>query len=199
VSEVREVVFRPPWNVPRSILASEILPELRGDPGYLERHDMEIVRGPDEATEAVPATADNLALLARGALRLRQRPGPNNALGLVKFVFPNSDDVYLHGTPAQELFAATRRDFSHGCVRLENPIALAEWVLGDQATWTRQQIMMATSGPSTRHVRVERPVQVVLFYLTATVSPEDRTVHFAEDLYRHDAALDRALAAARRP
>jgi murein L,D-transpeptidase YcbB/YkuD len=84
-------------------------------------------------------------------------------------------------------------------VRLENPIALAEWVLGDQATWTRQQIMMATSGPSTRHVRVERPVQVVLFYLTATVSPEDRTVHFAEDLYRHDAALDRALAAARRP
>jgi L,D-transpeptidase YcbB len=196
VEEMRYVVFRPYWNVPRSILRNEILPIVERDPDYLRRQHMEIVRGPGDDAQPVAATPENLALLRQGVLRLRQRPGPHNALGLVKFVFPNNENVYLHGTPAQELFARTRRDFSHGCVRVEDPASLAEWVLNDQPEWTRVRILAAMSAPVPRRVNLTRPIQVVLFYLTAAVMPEDGTIHFAEDIYRHDAKLDRALALA---
>jgi L,D-transpeptidase YcbB len=194
VEDLRYLVFRPYWNVPRSILRNEILPILARDLDYLRRQDMEIVRGWDDGAVPVAATAENVALLRGGALRLRQRPGPRNALGLVKFVFPNDAAVYMHGTPAQELFSRTRRDFSHGCVRLEDPVALAEWLLRDQPAWSREQILAAMSGSAPRRVNLTRPVRVVLYYVTASVSP-DGVVHFAEDIYRHDARLDRALAA----
>jgi murein L,D-transpeptidase YcbB/YkuD len=198
VEPLREVIFRPSWNVPRSILVSEILPQVRQDPAYLDSHAMDIVRGPGEDTRPVPPSEENLELLRTGALRLRQRPGPRNALGLAKFVFPNSSNVYLHGTPAQELFSKARRDFSHGCVRVEDPVSLAEWVLSGQLGWTRDAIVAAMSGQTSRSVTLDAPVQVVLFYITAAVLPEDGTIHFAEDIYRHDAALDRALSRRRR-
>ena len=124
---------------------------------------------------------------------MRQRPGPKNALGLVKFVFPNDENVYLHGTPAPQLFSRPRRDFSHGCVRVEDPVALAEWALKGQDEWTRDRIIAAMNANQSRRVNLARPIQVILFYITAVVMPEDGTIRFAEDIYRHDARLDQAL------
>jgi L,D-transpeptidase YcbB len=193
LAEMGEVIFRPYWNVPRSIVRNEILPILAHDPGYLEREDMEILRSPGEDGQSVEPTPVNLAQLKRGALRLRQRPGPRNALGLVKFVFPNEADVYMHGTPAPQLFKESRRDLSHGCVRVEDPVGLAEWVLKDDPQWTRDRILSAMYGTQTFTVRLARPIQVLLFYTTATVMPEDGAIHFAEDIYGHDAALDKAI------
>jgi murein L,D-transpeptidase YcbB/YkuD len=193
VEQLREVIFRPYWNVPPSIARHEILPLLERDPEYLRRQNMEIVRGPGDEAPAVAATAENLSLLRQGALRVRQRPGPKNALGLVKFVFPNEENVYMHGTPAPELFSRSRRDFSHGCVRVEDPVALAEWVLEDRPEWTRSRIVAAMDGTQSVHVLLPRPIRVILFYTTAAVMPDDGTVHFAEDIYRYDAALDLAL------
>jgi L,D-transpeptidase YcbB len=192
--EMREVIFRPYWNVPRSILRHEVLPKMERDPDYLRREAMEIVRGAGDIARRVEPTAEALIGLRQGSLRVRQRPGPKNALGLIKFVFPNQEDVYMHGTPAQALFAKSRRDFSHGCVRVADPVALAEWVLQDRPEWTPERILAATMGAQTIHVTLPRPIQVILFYTTAAVMPEDGTIRFAEDIYRHDARLDRALA-----
>jgi murein L,D-transpeptidase YcbB/YkuD len=194
VEEMRYLIFRPYWNVPPGILRYEIVPQLAREPDYLEKNDMEIVRGPGDDARPVAPTAENVARLGSNGLRVRQRPGPGNALGLVKFVFPNDENVYLHGTPARELFARARRDFSHGCVRVEDPVALAEWVLSDQPEWTRARILTAMSGPRPRRVDLSRPIRVILFYVTAVVMPDDDTLHFADDIYRHDARLDRALA-----
>jgi murein L,D-transpeptidase YcbB/YkuD len=194
VEEMREVIFRPYWNVPRSILRHEVLPKIDREPDYLRREDMEIVRGAGDNAQRVELTAETLAGLRQGVLRVRQRPGPKNALGLIKFVFPNQEDVYMHGTPAQALFARSRRDFSHGCVRVADPIAFAEWVLQDRPEWTRDRIVAATMGTQTIHVKLRRLIQVILFYTTAAVMPEDGTIRFADDIYRHDARLDRALA-----
>ena len=193
VEEMRYVIFRPYWNVPPSILRHEILPALERDPDYLQRHDMEIVSGPGDDARPVPVTAESIAGLRQGKLRVRQRPGPKNALGLVKFVFPNDYNIYLHGTPAPELFKRARRDFSHGCVRVEDPVALAEWVLKEQPEWTRERILAAMNGNQPRRVDLTRPIQVILYYITAVVMPEDGTIHFAEDIYGHDTKLDQAL------
>ncbi len=191
--EMRDVIFRPYWNVPRSILRDEILPALEGDPDYMRQQDMEIVRGAGDDAQPVEASVENLALLRQGALRVRQRPGAQNALGLIKFDFPNQDNVYVHGTPAHALFGRRRRDFSHGCVRVEDPVALAEWALKGQTAWARDGIMSAMEGTQSFRVRLQRPIQVILFYTTAGVMPEDGTIHFAADIYRHDARLDRVL------
>jgi murein L,D-transpeptidase YcbB/YkuD len=132
------------------------------------------------------------APLRQGTLRVRQRPGPKNALGLVKFVFPNDYNVYLDGTPAPQLFSRHRRDFSHGCVRVEDPVALAEWALKEQPEWTRERIQVAVNANQPR--QVTRPIQVmILYYITAVVMPEDGAIHFAEDIYGHDTKLDQAL------
>jgi murein L,D-transpeptidase YcbB/YkuD len=195
VDEMRDVIFRPYWNVPRSILRHEILPAMARDPEYLQQHDMEIVSGESDAAASVAVTADNIARLRDGRLRVRQRPGPKNSLGLVKFVFPNDSNVYLHGTPAPELFSRARRDFSHGCVRVEDPVALAEWTLKGQPEWTRERILAAMNGSTSRRVPLTQPITVILFYITAVVMPEDESIHFADDIYGHDARLDRALAA----
>jgi murein L,D-transpeptidase YcbB/YkuD len=197
IDEMTHLIFRPYWNVPRSIVRNEILPALQREPAYLQRHDMEIVRGQGDDAQPLEASEDNIALLRQGALRLRQRPGPHNSLGLAKFVFPNDANVYLHGTPAQQLFARTRRDFSHGCVRLEDPLALAQWALRDQPAWTRERIAAAMQGSRSQQVNLLRPVQVILYYVTATVMPPDGTIHFVDDIYGHDARLDLALASRR--
>jgi L,D-transpeptidase YcbB len=191
--DMRQVIFRPYWNVPRSILRNEILPRLRRDPGYLQRNDMEIVRGAGDDAARMAPTPANLELLAQGALRLRQRPGPRNSLGLVKFVLPNDENIYLHDTPATELFQRARRDFSHGCVRVEDPVALAQWVLADQPAWTRERIVETMQGTITIAVNLQTPVQVVIYYVTAMVLPGDAGLAFAEDIYGHDAALEAAL------
>jgi len=193
IDQMEYLIFRPYWNVPPSILRHETLPAMVKDQGYLARNGMEIVAGAGDDAATVPLSAESLALLRQGRLRVRQRPGPGNSLGLVKFVFPNDENIYMHGTPARQLFARARRDFSHGCIRLEDPVKLAEWVLRDQPEWTRERILQAMEGPSSQRVKLSRPIQVILFYLTAVVIPEDRSVHFADDIYGHDRRLARAL------
>jgi murein L,D-transpeptidase YcbB/YkuD len=193
VEQMDHIIFRPYWNVPPSIVRGEILPALGRDPAYLERHDMEIVSGQGDDGRVLPPTTDSIEQLRQGRLRLRQRPGPRNSLGTVKFVFPNDANVYLHSTPAPQLFGQSRRDFSHGCVRVEDPVALAEWALKNQNGWSRDRIIAAMNGPRPLQVNLTRPIQVILFYITAAVMPDDGSVHFAEDVYGHDVKLDRAL------
>ncbi len=195
LEEMTHLIFQPYWNVPKSIVHSEMLPILRRNLGYLESQDMEIVDGQGDDAKPVPATLANVERLASAELRLRQRPGPKNALGQVKFMFPNDENVYLHSTPAPVLFGRARRDFSHGCVRVEDPVKLAEWALSDQPEWTREKILAAMNGDPSVMVKLTRPIRVVLYYVTATVIPTDNTVHFAEDIYNQDPRLDEALRA----
>jgi murein L,D-transpeptidase YcbB/YkuD len=198
VDELEQVIFRPWWNVPRSIVAGEMVPAIARDPGYLKRQNMEIAGGAANGVQPATVTPELLAEITRGAVGIRQRPGPGNALGLVKFAFPNDQNVYMHGTPAQELFARSRRDFSHGCVRLADPVALAEWVLEESGQWSRDRITAAMNGANTVTVNLNRPIPVVLFYTTAVVIPENERVWFAEDVYDGDRRLETALAQRRR-
>jgi murein L,D-transpeptidase YcbB/YkuD len=193
---VRHLIFRPFWYPPRSIIVKEIVPLLRRDPGYLARERLDLVaRGADDAA-ALPATPANLARLAAGSLQLRQQPGPHNALGLVKFVFPNRYDVYLHDTPAKGLFARARRDFSHGCIRVEKPAELAAFLLAGRPEWTAERIRAAMDGERTFRVDLPLPVPLFIYYTTAIVR-QDGTVEFFDDVYGRDEALQRALRAGR--
>ena len=195
--QMRYLVFRPYWNVPRSITRNETLPAIARNPNYLAKNDMEIVQGENDAAHVLPATPESMAMLQDGRARVRQRPGPTNSLGLVKFIFPNDDNIYLHSTPATSLFERSRRDFSHGCVRIADPVGLAAWLLKDQPQWTREQIAAAMQGKPNLRVNLTQAVPVLLYYVTAMVSPEDGRLQFAADIYGHDAKLARALAALR--
>jgi len=191
-SRIQEVTFRPYWDVPARIARSELVPRFRRQPDSLASEGYEIVGGDeDHATEHAP-TAAALAGVAAGSLRLRQEPGPNNALGLVKFFFPNNYAVYLHGTPEQELFGRTRRDFSHGCIRVEDPIALSEFVLRDQSGWDRARIEAAMQGEHTLHVTIRQPVAIYILYGTVRGHADGRA-EFYPDLYGYDAVLEKAL------
>jgi L,D-transpeptidase YcbB len=196
IGEMRYVEFSPYWNVPPSILRNELLPTLARDPSYLARNDMELVatRGGGRATTTVDRST--LAGLAAGDLRMRQRPGAKNALGGVKFVLPNDMNIYLHGTPARELFERTRRDFSHGCIRVGDPKGLARFVLRDQPEWTDERIAAAMIAGTTATVRLTTTVPVVVFYTTAIVDNDGRAL-FLADVYGHDRKLDEALQAVR--
>jgi murein L,D-transpeptidase YcbB/YkuD len=191
--QLRYVEFLPYWNVPRSILTGEILPMLEWNPGFLWEHDMEPVtaRGRVLGDSITPAL---LRGLRRGELRVRQRPGPRNALGLAKFIFPNAENVYLHATPHTDRFAQAQRDLSHGCISVEDPPALATWVLGDQPGWTRDVVEAAMSGAETRRVPLGKAMPVLIFYTTAVVRA-DGTVWFYPDVYGHDRELAEALRA----
>jgi murein L,D-transpeptidase YcbB/YkuD len=193
IAELQSVIFRPFWNIPMSILRNETIPAIRKDPGYLAREGMEIVAGPSDDSPVLPPTAENIARLGVGGVRLRQRPGPRNALGRIKFLFPNSNDVYMHDTPATQLFGRPRRDFSHGCIRVADPAGLAAWVLSGLPEWTTERIGEAMQGSPNHRVELDRPVPVVIYYTTAGVAPDDGRVHFADDIYGQDRPLDRAL------
>jgi len=192
VDQMEYVVFRPYWNPPPSIVKGEIIPALRKSAGYLDKENMEIVASGADNAPTFPVTNENIAALASGKLTVRQRPGDHNALGLAKFIFPNSDNVYMHGTPAQALFARTRRDFSHGCIRLEDPTKFAEWVLRDDPSWTRERIEAAMNGSKPQQVNLKEKVTVVVFYDTVHVNSEN-VVFFVDDIYGHDKSLDAAL------
>ena len=193
VEQMEYVIFRPYWNPPRSIITKEIVPRARRDPGYIARQQMEIVASGADDAAALPVTPENIDKVLSGRLFVRQKPGPHNSLGLAKFIFPNSEDVYMHGTPAQSLFARARRDFSHGCIRLENPARFAEWVLRDQPEWTAERIQKAMQAERPTRVNLKEKLTVVLFYATVHVNSEDEAF-FVEDIYGHDKALDAALA-----
>ena len=190
--DIKHVVFRPYWSVPPAIQRNEIAPKLARDRGYLARNDFEIVddNGRSYGTSVDDAT---LARIKTLQLKVRQKPGSSNALGLMKFLFPNDNNVYLHSTPQQALFSRSRRDFSHGCVRVEDPVALAAWTLKSDPRWTAEKIKAAISGDKNdQYVKLERPVPVVILYATAVASANG-DVQFFDDIYGHDAKLDRAL------
>ncbi len=192
-ADIRQVVFRPYWDVPRNILRNELLPDLQREPQIALRDGYEAVRGQRDDSPVVPWSAAALEELAAGSLRLRQRPGPKNALGGVKFLLPNPYDVYLHSTPAQRLFGQSRRAFSHGCIRVEDPVALARFVLAGEAEWDDARIRASMEeGPASTRFPVKRPLPVMVFYATAVAS-EDGRVLFFEDLYGHDKRLDALL------
>ncbi|HKE45402.1 MAG TPA: L,D-transpeptidase family protein [Steroidobacteraceae bacterium] len=196
-ADMKYLVMRPYWDVPYSITTREMLPKIRDNPGYLHAQRLEIVGGYGDDTPALPPTPDNLAALARGTLRLRQQPGPDNALGLVKFMLPNPYNVYLHSTPAQSLFERSARAFSHGCVRVSDPVALAEYVLRDDPSWTRERILQAMNGTRPTQVNLKQPIRVYILYGTA-VATEQGQVYFLPDIYGHDARLAELLRASRK-
>jgi murein L,D-transpeptidase YcbB/YkuD len=187
------VVFRPYWEVPYSITRSEIVPHILRDPSYLARENLEIVDSKQNVVASAAVNSDAIGQLRAGKLFVRQKPGPKNSLGLVKFLFPNSYNVYMHDTPATQLFSQSRRDFSHGCVRLGQPAELAAWVLRDNPGWTPERIHAAMNGATTQQVNLAHPIPVLIVYATVIVL-EDGQVHFYDDIYHHDAELEKALA-----
>lgn len=195
-ADMTYVIFRPYWEVPYSIAVKEIVPGARKNLAYIERHQMEIVSGYGNSAVVEPTNAENIERIARGTLRVRQKPGPNNSLGLIKFMLPNPYNVYLHGTPAQALFGESRRDFSHGCVRVSDPVALAQYVLRDSPEWTREKILSAMNGESPLTVNLKKPIRVFIVYGTVLANEQGRILFF-DDIYGHDARLEQALAARR--
>jgi murein L,D-transpeptidase YcbB/YkuD len=195
-ADMTYLIFRPYWEVPYDIALKEIVPTARNNPADIERRQMEIVRGNGDSAVVMPNTTENVELVARGTLRLRQRPGPNNSLGLVKFLFPNPYNVYLHSTPAQSLFAESRRDFSHGCVRVSDPVGLAEYVLRDAPEWTREKILAAMNGMQPVTVTLKNHIRVFILYGTA-IATEKGNILFFDDIYKHDERLEKALDARR--
>ena len=188
------VVFRPYWNVPYSIAKSEMFSKIARDPDYLTKKGFEVVNSRQQPLAPGPIAGDDLAQLRAGKLFIRQLPGPKNSLGLVKFIFPNDYSVYMHDSPEQQLFSRSRRDFSHGCIRLERPADLAVWVLRNNPGWTAEKVRAAmTSGPNNQQVNLTRPVPVLIVYATVIVGI-DGVVHFYDDIYGHDAALEKVLA-----
>jgi murein L,D-transpeptidase YcbB/YkuD len=187
------VVFRPYWNVPYSIAKSEFFPKIARDPDYLTKKGFEVVNSRQQSVTAGPVTGDVLDQLRAGKLFIRQLAGPKNSLGLVKFIFPNDYNVYMHDSPEQQLFSKSRRDFSHGCIRLERPADLAAWVLRDNPGWNADRVHAAMTGTTTnQQVNLAHPVPVLIVYATVIVGV-DGTVHFYDDIYGHDAALEKVL------
>ena len=192
IGDMRYLEFSPYWNVPPNIQKNEIVPKLKKDPGYWDREEFEAVPVSGKGGAITELDASTLDGLARGALRVRQRPGAKNALGTVKFVLPNTMDIYLHGTPAQQLFGQTRRDFSHGCIRVADPTALAAFVLADQPDWTAERIAEAMDAGKMSTARLTRPIPVIIFYTTAIVDANERVL-FQSDIYDYDEKLEKAL------
>lgn len=166
--------LNPEWNIPTSIAENEIYPKLASDPGYLASHNMEIVDA------------------GGGKTRIRQVPGPDNPLGQIKFMFPNEYDVYLHDTPADHLFSRAERDFSHGCIRLERPVQLGEYLLKDDPAWRGTRLREAIVSGEQKSVKLPEPIPVHILYFTAWVE-DDGTLQFRKDVYGHDARLEAAL------
>jgi murein L,D-transpeptidase YcbB/YkuD len=195
--EIETIVLNPYWNVPASIASEEIVPALIEDPEALSARNLEVVRGfGDDAEPVDPADVDwndweDLAQ-APDALRLRQLPGPGNALGHIKFMLPNRMNIYLHDTPEESLFAETDRNFSHGCIRVEEPLALAVLLLRDDPSWDEKRIREAIDSGERVEIALPAPVAIQTSYWTALADDSER-VAFHQDLYGIDAALLRAL------
>ncbi len=186
--QVGSLIFNPYWNVPLSIQKNEIVPSLRKDKSYLEKNDYEITDSRGRVVADRGISDGILAKLESGQFLVRQRPGKNNALGSIKFVFPNDHDVYAHDTPARSLFRKDDRALSHGCVRLEKPWALAEWLLADDPTWPPERIAEAKGGSEPVQAQLKHRIPIFLIYETASVTA-DGEVHFFRDLYGEDAKL----------
>jgi murein L,D-transpeptidase YcbB/YkuD len=194
VRTMRYLVFRPYWNLPSSIVKKEIVAHVeKSGKSYLESHDYEVTTA--NGTVVTDYTADDLA---HSKYNVRQKPGPKNSLGLVKFLFPNEYDVYMHSTPELNLFDLSRRDRSHGCVRLQHADQMAAWVLNGQGDWDADKVEAAMNGTTddNKTVNLKTTLPVVITYLTANVD-EDGTTHFFDDIYGYDQEMQAALAKGR--
>jgi murein L,D-transpeptidase YcbB/YkuD len=181
------LVFSPYWEVPKSIERQEIRPAALRNPGYLARNRMELVRG----GKVVPPTPEAIAAIG-GSVHVRQKPGEDNSLGRVKFMLPNAHAIYLHDTPSKGLFENVRRDYSHGCIRLQSPLDLAQFVLQDQPEWTADRMAQAMRGDRPTTVNLARRIPVLILYATA-VATGAGPVFFYDDIYGHDRDLDQLL------
>ena len=192
--EMTYVVLRPYWNVPPSILRGEIVPAIQRDRSYIARKNYEVTTQAGEVVTSGEISDEVLAQLRAGKLAVRQKPGPSNALGLVKLIFPNEHNVYLHSTPSQNAFSRSRRDFSHGCIRVEKPAELAAWVLRNNPGWTLERVQQGMQGEKDNvTVNLAKPVPVFIVYGTS-LAYENGDVHFTDDIYGHDAKLAAVLA-----
>jgi murein L,D-transpeptidase YcbB/YkuD len=181
-------VFSPYWNVPDSIVEGETAPAAARDPGFLQRNNIEILRVTKTGTTPVdPSTVKWDDPEELKALAFRQKPGATNALGHVKFLFPNAYNVYLHDTPADALFARPGRAFSHGCVRVEKPEDLAKWLLLDAPEWTNEKIVEAMHAGEEQHVKLKQELPVHIVYFTAWAD-DTGVVRLYPDVYGYDAA-----------
>jgi murein L,D-transpeptidase YcbB/YkuD len=168
--ELEYIVFSPYWNVPRSIVRNEIVPAMNRSSSYIDRNNMEIT-----------GTSDGLPIV-------RQKPGAGNALGKVKFIFPNRYNIYFHDTPAKTLFSKESRAFSHGCVRVQEPFTLAQYLLRNNKAWTESKIKTAMNSQKEDWVKLDKPLPVYLLYLTSWVD-KDGVLNFRDDIYGHDKKL----------
>jgi len=185
--DMTTVVFSPYWNIPESIVEGETAPKMAKDPQYLARNNIEILRRTGSGSEAVaPSQVDWNDPQALKDLAFRQKPGSSNALGHVKFLFPNKFNVYLHDSPAEELFTRVGRAFSHGCVRVEEPETLAKYVLRDNPDWPVEKIFKAMNSGVETSVTMKKPLPVHIAYFTAWVD-EHNGLHFQPDVYGYDA------------
>ncbi len=189
--EMKYLVFNPTWTVPYSIATKEMLPTIKSDPTYFDTRDFDIK---DRSGALVdPRSIDWSQLNRRNfPYTFVQRPGPRNALGRVKFIFPNQHSVYLHDTPSKSLFGRAERAFSHGCVRVENPFEFAEVLLGAEG-WDQAKIRATLDSLETRTVYLPEPLPVLLLYWTAEIGPEG-DVHFYTDVYDRDARIAKEMA-----
>jgi murein L,D-transpeptidase YcbB/YkuD len=196
--KIRYVVMNPFWHVPTSIALKDLVPKIKADPAFLSKQGFKVFDGwGGGAKELDPAGIDwqNIAASIRN-LRFRQDPGPVNALGRIKFMFPNPHNVYLHDTPARELFGRSRRDFSSGCIRIEKPVDLAVYLLRNHPDWPPEKIRAALTGIEINEqtIQLPEPIDVHILYWTAWVTENGR-LHFAPDIYHRDKGIDAAMQA----
>jgi murein L,D-transpeptidase YcbB/YkuD len=183
--------LNPTWTVPPTILTQDVLPAVRRNPHYLEEKNMRVI---DRQGHGVDPAGIDWSRYARGGFpyTIRQDPGPENALGRIKFMFPNKHAVYLHDTPGKELFKRTQRTFSSGCIRIEDPWGFAELLLDDDPLWNRERVSEAVDSLKTRVIRLRSPVVVILLYWTVDVD-KNGDVLFKQDIYDRDPPIIRAL------
>ena len=194
---IKYVVFNPYWNLTANIARNETLPKLKKDPHYLQKHNMRIFQGWGADAKELDATSIDWGKVSKKDMnkyRVRQDPGPDNALGTLKLVFPNKYDVYLHDTPSHALFKREKRAFSHGCIRMDRPAEMASWVLGGEENgWSLERIKEIIKSRKRQVAVLEKPVPVHILYRTAFVDTESNTLHFYEDIYGRDKLLAKAL------
>ena len=193
--EIQYVVFRPYWEVTPSIQRNEIVPHIEKDPNYIAEHNFEVVTPKGEVVTDNRVSPEVLEGIRSLRLLVRQKPGETNSLGLVKIIFPNPENVYLHGTDAPELFSQDVRDFSHGCIRVEKPADLVAWVLRNNPGWDLERVKATMNGEKNNlQVNLVTRIPVLIVYGTATVNEENQ-IRFFDDIYGYDAELEKALTA----